>query len=422
MIGGMAKEIRCLALFAWVILSQAAASIRPEEYAARREKLRAATPDSVVVLFALQPPPDVHDRNGFFQETNFYYLTGWNEANAALLLCSSCAPELREVFFLPKRNARKELYEGKMVAPGDADAVTKTGFARVEAVTQLESVLAKALDEASNFYTLFDGRQEALQKLTPLRPVRDVRPLLAAQRMIKSSAELQLLEAAIEATNEAHRVSWRTAKAGLYEYEVASAMQDAYARRGCERNAYPPIVGSGPNSVILHYHQNKRRMDAGDLLLMDVGAECTHYAADITRTIPVTGKFTPRQREIYNLVLGAQEAVIAQAKPGVKFSDLTRFALEYLDQQGKGPGGKAWREFTIHGVSHHIGLDVHDPFDPNAPLAEGMVVTVEPGIYLAEENLGVRIEDMILITKDGARVLSSALPKKADEIEKGMKR
>jgi Xaa-Pro aminopeptidase len=181
-------------------------------------------------------------------------------------------------------------------------------------------------------------------------------------------------------------------------------------------------VGSGPNSVILHYHQNKRQMDAGDLLLMDVGGECGHYAADITRTIPVNGKFSPRQREIYQLVLGAQEAAIARAKPGIKLDDLTRFVHEYLDGQGKGPGGKAWREFTLHKVAHHIGLDVHDPFDPNAALAEGMVVTVEPGIYLAEENLGVRIEDMIVITKDGARVLSQGLAKTPDGIEKGMKR
>lgn len=400
----------------------AAPFIEQKEYAERREKLRQSAPDAAILLFASQPPPDVHDRNGFFQETNFYYLTGWNEPHAALLLCSACGPELKEVFFLPKRNERREKYEGRHLAPGDPDASQKSGFAHVLSIPQVESTVQKALAEATQFYTLFDEHQEQVQKLAPLRPLKDIRPQITALRMIKSPAELAMLLHAIEATNEAHRVSWRTTKPGLYEYEVSSAMQDTYYRRGCERNAYPPIVGSGPNSVILHYSASKRRMDAGDLLLMDVGAECSMYAADITRTIPVNGKFTPRQKEIYNLVLKAQEAAIAQAKPGIKLADLTRFAQEYLDKQGKGPGGKPWRDFMIHSISHHIGLDVHDPFDPNAPMAEGMVVTVEPGIYLAEENLGVRIEDMIVFTKDGAKLLSAALPKTVEELEKEMKR
>lgn len=400
----------------------AAPFIEQKEYAERREKLRQSAPDAAILLFASQPPPDVHDRNGFFQETNFYYLTGWNEPHAALLLCSACGPELKEVFFLPKRNERREKYEGRHLAPGDPDASQKSGFAHVLSIPQLESTVQKALAEATQFYTLFDEHQEQVQKLAPLRPLKDIRPQITALRMIKSPAELAMLLHAIDATNEAHRVSWRTTKPGLYEYEVSSAMQDTYYRRGCERNAYPPIVGSGPNSVILHYSASKRRMDAGDLLLMDVGAECSMYAADITRTIPVNGKFTPRQKEIYNLVLKAQEAAIAQAKPGIKLADLTRFAQEYLDKQGKGPGGKPWRDFMIHSISHHIGLDVHDPFDPNAPMAEGMVVTVEPGIYLAEENLGVRIEDMIVFTKDGAKLLSGALPKTVEELEKEMKR
>lgn len=400
----------------------AAPFIEQKEYADRREKLRQSAPDAAILLFASQPPPDVHDRNGFFQETNFYYLTGWNEPHAALLLCSACGPELKEVFFLPKRNERREKYEGRHLAPGDPDASQKSGFAHVLSIPQVESTVQKALAEATQFYTLFDEHQEQVQKLAPLRPLKDIRPQITALRMIKSPAELAMLLHAIDATNEAHRVSWRTTKPGLYEYEVSSAMQDTYYRRGCERNAYPPIVGSGPNSVILHYSASKRRMDAGDLLLMDVGAECSMYAADITRTIPVNGKFTSRQKEIYNLVLKAQEAAIAQAKPGIKLADLTRFAQEYLDKQGKGPGGKPWRDFMIHSISHHIGLDVHDPFDPNAPMAEGMVVTVEPGIYLAEENLGVRIEDMIVFTKDGAKLLSGALPKTVEELEKEMKR
>ncbi len=415
----MARRIFLIFLSAISLL--AAPKIEQKEYAERREKLRQAAPDAAILIFSLQAGPEIHDRNGVFQEANFYYLTGWNEPNAALLLCSVCGPDFKEVLFLPKRNERREKYEGRHLAPGDPDATQKSGFAQVLSTTQIESTVQKVLAEATNFHTLFDGHEADLQKLAPLRTLKDIRPQITALRMIKSPAEQAMLMHAIEATNDAHRVSWRTTKPGLHEYEVSSAMQDTYLRKGCERNAYPPIVGSGPNSVILHYSANKRRMDAGDLLLMDVGAECNMYAADITRTIPVNGKFTPRQREIYNLVLKAQEAAIAQAKPGIKLADLTRFAQEYLDKQGKGPGGKPWRDFMIHSISHHIGLDVHDPYDPNAPMAEGMVVTVEPGIYLAEENLGVRIEDMIVFTKDGAKVMSSALPKTIEDLEKEMK-
>jgi Xaa-Pro aminopeptidase len=410
--------------FVWILLLAATlwGAIPLDEYAARRARLMKALPDSVIVLEALPIPADVGDRSGFFQEPNFYYLTGWNQPGSALLLCSACPAGEQEVFFLPKRNERREKYEGRQLAPGDGDAPAKTGIAKNVSITALESEVAAALAHATNYYTLFDGQQDRLARLAPLRTLRDVRSAIANLRMVKSPAELALLDKAIAASIAAHLVSWKTTKPGLYEYEVAAAMQGEYFRHGCERNAYAPIVGSGPNSVILHYHENKRRIDDGDLLLMDVGAECSHYAADITRTIPVNGKFTPRQREIYQLVLGAQEAIIARAKPGIKLADLTRFGHEYLEQTAQAPGGKPWREFTIHGVSHHIGLDVHDPFDPQAPLAEGMVVTVEPGIYIPEENIGVRIEDMILITKDGARVLTSALPKTIEAIEKGMRR
>jgi Xaa-Pro aminopeptidase len=163
-------------------------------------------------------------------------------------------------------------------------------------------------------------------------------------------------------------------------------------------------------------------MDSGEVLLMDVAGECSFYAADITRTIPVSGKWTERQKQIYTMVLGAQEAVMAAAKPGVLLSDLTKTAREYLKKQGNGPNGKTWDTYLTHGVSHHIGLDVHDPFDPALPLEEGAVITVEPGLYVPEEKIGVRIEDMILITRDGARLLTKALPRDPSEIERRMAR
>jgi Xaa-Pro aminopeptidase len=246
---------------------------------------------------------------------------------------------------------------------------------------------------------------------------------LARLRMVKSPKEIALVEETVAVTLDAHKAAWARIREGLYEYQVAATMMSVYFERGCERSAYPPIVAAGPNSIILHYGANKRRMDAGELLLMDVGAECKSYAADITRTVPVSGKFTPRQREIYDVVLGAQKAAIAAAKPGMKLTGqgegtLNRIALDYVNAHGKGPRGEPLGKYYLHQLGHHVGLDVHDATDPDVTLQPGMVVTIEPGIYIAEENIGVRIEDMILITATGARVLSEALPREAREIER----
>jgi Xaa-Pro aminopeptidase len=411
--------VRTTLLFALTFLCWAD-SVPLDEYAGRRARLLDKLPDSVIVLFAHTPSGELHDRNGYFQEPNFYYLTGLQQSGAALLLCSSCPAELRQILFLPKRNARREIYDGPALAPGDAAIPARTGFTHSAPIESLETHLASALSHAINFYTLFDGKQDALARLAPLRTLRDVRPTLTSLRLVKSAHELALLDKAIAASIEAHLASWRATRPGVHEYEIAALMQQTYFARGCERNAYAPIVASGPNSVILHYTQNRRRMDSGDILLLDVGGEYSMYAADITRSIPVNGKFTPRQREIYQLVLGAQAAVLKAARPGILLADLTKAAREYLNSQGKGPNGKPWGEYLPHGVSHHIGLEVHDPHDPALPLAEGNVITIEPGLYLPEENLGIRIEDMIVLTRDGHRNLTQALPKDIPTIERRM--
>jgi Xaa-Pro aminopeptidase len=243
--------------------------------------------------------------------------------------------------------------------------------------------------------------------------------------MKKSPEELEKLRTAIEATVAAHRQAWRVAAPGKYEYEVAAAMQAVYLSRGCERDSYSPIVGSGPNSIYLHYDHNDRKMDRGEVLLMDVGAECAGYAADVTRTIPVSGKFTSRQREIYEVVLGAQKAAIAAVRPGATLGRTTpnsihQAALDYMNSHGQDQHGQPLGKYFTHGIGHSVGLEVHDAYETGAPLEEGMVITVEPGLYLAEENIGIRIEDMVLVTKDGGQVLTSALPREAGDIEKAL--
>jgi len=202
-------------------------------------------------------------------------------------------------------------------------------------------------------------------------------------------------------------------------------MVEVHAMGGSEAEAYAPIVGAGPNSTALHYDNLGRKIQDGDIVVMDVGAQYSGYAADITRTVPANGKFTPRQREIYDIVLGAQNAALAALKPGADMcrkskQSLYRISYDYINSHGKDLNGKPLGQYYIHGLGHNIGLNVHDPGDSCKPLMPGQVVTMEPGIYIPEENLGVRIEDDILITETGYKFLSQRLPRNPDEIEKIM--
>ncbi len=193
------------------------------------------------------------------------------------------------------------------------------------------------------------------------------------------------------------------------EYEVEAALEYEFRRNGAERPGFPSIVGSGPFSTILHYDKNTRRMESGDVVVVDIGAEWGGYSADVTRTYPVSGKFSPRQREIYQIVLDAQKAAMAKIKPGVTFRDIHQASSSYIRSKG-------YEKYFIHGTSHHIGLEVHDAGSTERPLEPNMVITVEPGIYISEEQLGVRIEDDVVVTPTGYRMLST-FPKEIDEIE-----
>jgi Xaa-Pro aminopeptidase len=392
-------------------------------YAARRAELRKAAPDGVVVLFGRAVTDSDDLRSGFFQEPNFNYLTGWMEPGAVLTLSPA-----GDTLFLPPKDTEAEKWTGVKLSALDKNARAVTGFDRVLPMQRFEKELFKLLAEYPRLYALKSTAvADRLGKLAPLREMIDVRPALGKLRMKKSREEIALIERATAVSMEAHRAAWKRVAAGLYEYQVAATMTEVFAEHGCERPAYSPIVGSGPNSVFLHYSQNKRRMDRGEVLLMDVAAECSAYASDITRTVPVGGKFTKRQREIYDVVLGAQKAAIAAIKPGVTLlkdtpNSIYTIAYDYINTHGKDLHGEPLGKYFTHGLGHHVGLEVHDESDRYAPLEAGMVVTVEPGVYIPEENIGVRIEDIVLVTGSGSSVLSAALPREAGEIEKAIAR
>ena len=415
--------MRLLYLFCALLAARpGVAAPGPDLYRARRAELSEKLRNGVLVLFGATDRGEENIRTGFFQESNFYYLTGWRQPNAVLLVTPPQDEEPYATLFLPRRQADEEKWTGRKAGPDDDNIKQLTGFARVLPAETFESELHRQLNRYSRIYTIGEPNIAALKSLAPLREVTSAAVMIARMRMHKSPEELALIQRSIDATLAAHRAAWRRAAPGEYEYQVAAAMTAVYFDAGCERSAYAPIVGAGPDSTILHYSRNSRRMDRGELLLMDVGAECAGYAADITRTIPVGAPFSKRQREIYEIVLGAQNAVIAAIKPGLLLSDLTRIAREYINTHGQDLHGETLGKYFTHGVSHHVGLDVHDATDFSQPLAEGNVITVEPGVYIPEEAIGIRIEDMVEVTRDGATLLSGALPRDPGEIEKALGR
>jgi Xaa-Pro aminopeptidase len=386
------------------------------EYRARRAELRKPL-DGVLVLFGAEEPTDLHDR--FFQEPNFFYLTGWQEPGAALVMTGT-----EEILFLPPRQPHMEAYNGRTTSPEDKDAAEKSGFEKILPRAALETQFLRLIESSAKVFTLNgDATAQKLIRLGALHEARDAADLITRQRIKKSAAEIELIRKATDATVMAHRSVWKQIRPGLFEYQIAAAMADNYEQLGCERSAYAPIVGSGPNSVLLHYAADKRKIEAGDLIVIDAGGEYSGYATDVTRTIPASGKFTARQREIYGIVLAAQKAAIAAVKPGMKLrgddvASLQKIAMNYINTHGKDLHGEPLGKYYVHGLGHYVGLEVHDPGSYDTPLEAGMVITIEPGIYLPEENLGVRIEDTLLVTATGAEVLSSALPKEAEEIER----
>jgi Xaa-Pro aminopeptidase len=410
-----------------------------DEYAARREKLRTSV-DGPVVIFGYTGHEDASEVAIFFQEPYFYCLTGHDEPGAVLLLIpnstgeKSGATEAHEILYLPPRDPKQEVWEGPKIGPGDPGVREKTGFAQVEPIDNLRGDLEKLAKIYPNFYTLMPPKAEEgyphltnsvamLRDDVPHATLKDVTPILGVMRQVKSDGELALMQKAIDLSMDAQFDAMKTIRPGLFEYQIAARMKQIHEWGGCAREAYAPIVGTGFNSTVLHYSALNDKIKDGDVVVIDVGGEYGGYAADITRTLPANGKFTPRQREIYDIVLGAQNAVMDAIKPGAVIlggkGSLNQIVLDYFNSHPD-KNGHVLTKYYPHSVSHYIGLDVHDTGDRRGPLKAGMVISNEPGIYIPEENLGVRIEDDVLVTADGYKLMTARLPRSADEIEKIM--
>lgn len=409
-------------------------------YRARREALAAKTNGGMVVLFAPTEASTGDAVYGFRQDENFYYLTGITDPGAALLIAAPVAATATaparaytEILFLPAQNEVQEKWTGPKLNPKTPNATGITGFDRVQQLDTMRDEIAKQVLLGGAVYTELSAKAASAEPLEWLKrgnafgtgAMRELRPLMGQLRVTKDAGEMELIRKSTDASMAAHLAVMKYMQPNRTEREIQALFQYEFTKRGCERPAYSPIVGSGFWGTVLHYNENKHTIADGDLVVMDVGSEYSMYATDITRTLPANGKFTPRQREIYEIVLAAQKAAEDAFKVGVSTmrggpNALHDVAMKYINTHGKDKNGDSLGKYFIHGLGHGVGLNVHDPGD-GQPLKPGAVFTLEPGIYIPEEKLGVRIEDMYWVDPEGKLVkMTASLPSSVADIERVM--
>ncbi|MEH1783173.1 MAG: aminopeptidase P N-terminal domain-containing protein [Nostoc sp.] len=433
------------------------------EYRRRREQLMAKIGDGTAI-FRSAPMAVMHNDVEYVyrQDSDFFYLTGFNEPQAVAVLAPHHT-EHRFVLFVQPKDREKEVWTGYLCGVDAAKEIYDADEAYP--ISELDEKLPQYLEKASriyyhlgrdrNFNDQIIRHYQSLLRTYPKRgtgpiAIEDTGPVLNSMRLIKSETEVELMRQAAAIATEAHNYAQEIAAPGRYEYEIQAEMERIFRVRGGLGPAYPSIVASGVNACVLHYIENNRQMHDGELLLIDAGCAYGYYNSDITRTFPVGGKFTPEQKTLYEIVLEAQKQAIAQIKPGNPFKlvhdTAVRVLTEGLVELGilKGEIDKLieeekYKPYYMHRTSHWLGLDVHDVGvyqhgeDKPQILQPGQILTVEPGIYivpdtkLAEDQpetdprwvgIGIRIEDDVLVTSDGYEVLTAGVPKAVDEIER----
>ena len=414
------------------------ANIPKTEYRARRQRLLDQIRDGVVVMVGAREE-DFGEVGRFRQRNDFMYLTGVQTPASYLIFVPASVitgkPQ-HETAFIPPRNPRREQYTGVQLDAG-REAEQLFGIEEVASSTAFKDRLTQLLQMTEGkpplkIYTIVlndPGSElsresrfvEMLRQNYPKNEIADVSRIIAEMRKVKSPSEIELLQKAVDVSIEGHRDVAGAIRPGAYEYEAQAALEAAWTRLGSERPGYPSIVGAGVNGTTLHYNENRKRIEASELVVVDAAAEYSYYTADITRTFPASGKFTPRQREVYQLVLDAQRAAEKAYVLGKSsIADLQRVARDTMKSSPlRDKHGATLEKYFIHGLGHWIGMDVHD-VGVYSVLPIGSVFTIEPGIYLPEEGFGIRIEDDYLVTEKGLVKMSAKLPSEPDEIERMM--
>ncbi|MBL4581444.1 MAG: Xaa-Pro aminopeptidase [Gammaproteobacteria bacterium] len=434
-------------------------SSKYREMKLRRTELMAQMEPNSIALLASAPP---HIRNGdaeylYRQNSDFYYLTGFKEEHAFLALIPG-RKRGEAVLFCQEKDKQKELWTGILMGP-DA-AREELGIDDAFPISDIDDILPGLIEGRDRvYYSMGKDDQFDNQVMDWVKVIRNkvkmgahppgeflvLDHLLHELRLFKSAGEIKLMEKAAKISAEGHKRAMACCKPGIKEYEMEAELLYAFARNGSRAPAYNSIVATGENACILHYSANDSEVKEGDLILIDAGCEYEYYASDITRTFPATGKFSPEQKAIYEIVLAAQNAAIDAVAPGVSWDEPHNASVKVITKGLVGLGllkgkvsqlikAEAYRDFYMHRVGHWIGMDVHDVGDYKIDnhwrlLEPGMVTTIEPGIYISPENkkvekrwrgIGVRIEDDVLVTRQGNRVLSKGIPKTVEEIESFM--
>ncbi len=420
--------------------------ISQKEYKNRRDKLlKKLSNNSIGVIFSATYKTRSNDTDyPYRQDSNFYYLTGFKEDNSALVFIKS-KKDTKTILFVQKKDAQLELWTGKRL--GEKKAKKRFLVDEVYASSELKKKLKEYADGKKHLYCDINSKDKRVKKLLDIRgnfkTFENIIHIVQEMRLIKSPSEIRLIKEAVAITKKAHHKAMKTNKIGRKEYELLAQIEYDFKSRGAYSDAYTSIVACGNNANTLHYIKNNKPLVEKELILIDAGSEYRHYASDITRTIPVNGKFTKPQKELYNLVLDTQLKIIKMIKPNVKRSELQKQA-EILLTKGmiklgilKGNYKKLikknkHKKYYPHGIGHWMGLDVHDPApyvnynDKEIPLKKNMVLTIEPGLYIDKNDksvpkkyrgIGIRIEDDILVTKDGHENLSADIAKTIKEIE-----
>jgi Xaa-Pro aminopeptidase len=414
-------------------------------YTANRNNfVKQLKPNSVAVFNSNDlMPTNADGLMPFRQNTDLLYLSGVDQEESILVIAPNASnPKHREILFVKETSELIAIWEGeKLTKEG---ATKQSGIQTVYWLSQFDNIFHTLVTESENIYlnqnehlraivtveTRDDRFRTTCKAKYPDHNYERLAPIMRNLRPIKSQLEIDAIQHACNITEKGFRRVLDFVKPGVMEYEIEAELMHEFLRNRSRGFAYEPIIASGYNACVLHYVQNNMECKAGDVILLDVGAEYANYASDMTRCVPVSGKFTDRQKEVYNAVLRVMKGATAMLTPGTlhneyheevgKMMESELIGLGLIDKQevaNQDPNNPLYKKYFMHGTSHHLGLDVHDVEERNRPFEAGMVLTVEPGIYIREENLGIRLENDVLITKDGQHDLMANIPLEAEEIE-----
>jgi Xaa-Pro aminopeptidase len=415
----------------------------------RANFIKKLKPKSVAVLNSNDIMPTNADGIMPFRQNNdLLYLSGVDQEDSILVIFPDAAnPKHREILFVKETSELIAIWEGEKLTK--AGATKQSGIDTVYWISEFETIFHALAVEAENIYlnqnehlravTIVETRDDRFRKKCmakyPEHNYERIAPIMRTLRPFKSQLEIDVMQQACNITEKGFRRILDFVKPGVMEYEIEAEFTHEFLMNRSRGHAYEPIIASGFNANVLHYVDNNKECKAGDVILMDVGAEYANYASDMSRSIPVSGKFTDRQRDVYNAVLRVMKAAKNMLVPGTihdeyhkeveKIMEGELIGLGLLDKQDvakQDPNNPLYKKYYMHGTSHHIGLDVHDIENRTTPFAPGMILTIEPGIYIREENLGIRLENDILITEDGQFDLMANIPLEAEEIEDLMNR